>query len=77
LRYAGREQHQIRKATAVEWEIGDGAFVKKSGDGGGLSVNQRGSATDGDMFLSPGYGETELDLGGSAYVYVELRCDLR
>ncbi len=77
MRYAGREQHQIGEAAAVEGEIGDGAFVEESGDGGGLSIDEGRSAADGDFFLGAGDGEVEFEFGGGADVHVELRSDLR
>ena len=77
LRDAGREQHQIGEAPAVEREIADGAFVEQRGDAAGLSVDQGGSAGDGDVFVSAGDGETEFKFGSSADIDMKLRRDLR
>ena len=40
LRDAGRKQHEIGEAAAVDGEIRDGAFVDHAGDGGGLGFDQ-------------------------------------
>ena len=77
MRDAGGEQHEIGEAAAVERKIGDGAFVKESGDGAGLSLDEGGRAGDGDVFESAGYIEAELDFCGCAYVDVKQRSDLR
>ena len=77
LRDAGREQHQIGEAAAVEREIGDGTFVDERGDGAGLGVDELRRAGDGDAFLRAGDGEVKFEFGGGADVDMKRRGDLR
>src|SRR5208337_323666 len=73
LRDAGREEHEIGKAAAVEGEIGDGAFIEESRDGAGLGVDEFGSAGNGECFFQSSDGEVEIEFGGSADIDVESR----